>query len=87
MMDPFLDRLKVVLYAIPIVLAVVVLVGIVFLVIRDVRQQAQRRVTLPDQTMVVADGAPRRMDARNSPISAGERKWCTCLEPPASATS
>jgi hypothetical protein len=87
MTGSFLDRLKVVLYAIPIVVAVAVLVGIVFLVIRDARQQAQRRVGLPDQTPVVAEMTRRRTDARNSPISAGDRKWCTCFVPTASATS
>ena len=86
-MDSFRDRLKVVLYAIPIVVAVAVLVGIVFLVIRDSRQQAQRRVVLPDQAPVVAEMTSRRMDARNAPISAGDLKWCTRLVPTASATS
>lgn len=86
-MDSFRDRLKVVLYAIPIVVAVAVLVGIVFLVIRDARQQAQRRVVLPDQAPVVAEMTPRWTDARNSPIPAGDRKWCTRLVPTASATS
>ena len=56
-MDPFRDRLKVVLYAIPIVVAVVVLVGIVFLVIRDSRQQA-RRAELPHPMPVAVELAP-----------------------------
>ena len=54
-MSSFLDRLKVWLYIISIVLAVAVVVFIAFLVIRDSRQQTQRRVGLPDQSPVVAE--------------------------------
>ena len=87
-MDSFRERLKVILYAIPIILAVAIVVGFVFLVIRDSRQQTQRRVVLPDQSPVVAEAEVWRwIDARNSRISAGDLKWCTRLDPPASATS
>jgi hypothetical protein len=56
-MSSFLDRLKVVLYLIPIVVAVVLLVGIVFLVIRDSRQQS-RRTELPQPVRVAVGIAP-----------------------------
>jgi hypothetical protein len=56
-MDPFRERLKVVLYAIPIVLAVAIVVGIVFLVIRDSRQQA-RRAELPLFLPMTVETAP-----------------------------
>ncbi len=87
-MGSFRDRLKVILYAVPIVLAVAVVIGFVFVVIRDSRQQAPRRGVLPDQMPVVAGGGVQPwMDARNSPISAGDLRRRTSLEPPASATS
>jgi hypothetical protein len=57
-MDSFLGRLKVILYLIPIVAAVVILVGIVFLVIRDSRQQAPRRAELPQPMPVLVEIAP-----------------------------
>jgi hypothetical protein len=63
-MDASRERLKVIFYATLIVVAVAVVIGLVFLVIRDSRQQSHRRVALYDQPSVVAAGeVPRRIDA------------------------